>query len=219
MPAAPLSSHVGCRLLGTQARLPVRVAEGWLWGDGGGGVFRGGGGQLSDICSAETRGRQALGIGGGNVGGVGTRLAGYSRGGGGGSRRWMALTENRLLKQHDISWNESTPHTHTHTNTHFWQHTPVYASVHTNWHSALLLLHCHFPLLDYFSPHTSGVLKAAMSSTELPFTLVFICSLLTWTVSAPHRGSFMLPITSLAAQSLPSLPVFSSFILFLFGSP
>ena len=26
--AAPLSSHVGCRLLGTPTRLPVRVAEG-----------------------------------------------------------------------------------------------------------------------------------------------------------------------------------------------
>lgn len=151
---------------------------------------------MSDICSAETRGRRAPGIGGCGVGGVGTRLAGYSRGGGAGSRRWMALTENRLLKQHDISWNEST---HTHTHTHSWQHTLVYASMHTNWHSVLLLLLCHFPLLDYFSPHTSGFLKAAMSSTELLFKGVFICSLLTWTVSARHRGSFMLPITFLAA--------------------
>lgn len=65
-------------------------------------------------------GRQAPGISGCGVGGVGTRLAGYSRGGGAGSRRWMALTENRLLKQHDISWNESThAHTHIRTNTHF----------------------------------------------------------------------------------------------------
>lgn len=31
MPATPLSSHVGCRLLGTPAWLPVRVAEGRLW--------------------------------------------------------------------------------------------------------------------------------------------------------------------------------------------
>lgn len=29
MPATPLSSHVGCRLLGTPARLPVRVMKGW----------------------------------------------------------------------------------------------------------------------------------------------------------------------------------------------
>lgn len=128
---------------------------------------------MSDICSAETRGRRAPGIGGCGVGGVGTRLAGYSRGGGAGSRRRMALTENRLLKQHDISWNESTE------NTHSWRHTPVYASVHTNWHAAILLLLCHFPLLDYFSPRTSGFLKAAMSSSELPFKGVFICSLLT----------------------------------------
>lgn len=68
---------------------------------------------MSDICSAETKGRRAPGFGGCSVGGVGMRLAGYSRGGGAGSRRWMALTENRLLKQHDISWNEST-HTHIH---------------------------------------------------------------------------------------------------------
>lgn len=54
--ATPLSSHVGCRPPGTAARLPVRVAE-------GGGVFRGGGGQLSDICSAEAGGRRAPGIG------------------------------------------------------------------------------------------------------------------------------------------------------------
>lgn len=31
MPATPLSSHVGCRLLGTLVRLPVRVVEGWWW--------------------------------------------------------------------------------------------------------------------------------------------------------------------------------------------
>lgn len=54
--ATPLSSHVGCRPPGTAAWLPVRVAE-------CGGVFRGGGGQLSDICSAEAGGRQAPGIG------------------------------------------------------------------------------------------------------------------------------------------------------------
>lgn len=87
---------------------------GWQRGGCGSGVFRGGGGQLTDICSAETKGRRAPGIGGWGVGGIGKRLAGYSRGGGAGSRRWMALTESRLLKQHDISWNES-PHTHEHT--------------------------------------------------------------------------------------------------------
>lgn len=76
-------------------------------------------------------------------------------------------------------------------------HTPIHTRMlpmHTNWHSAILLLLCHFPLLDCFSPHTSGFLKAAMSSTELPFKGVFIGPL-TWTVSGRHRGSFMLPIT------------------------
>ncbi|KAK2917427.1 hypothetical protein Q8A73_004173 [Channa argus] len=177
---------------------------------------KGGGGQLSDICSAEMRGRRAPGIGGCRVRGVGTRLAGYSRGGGSGSRRWMALTENRLLKQHDISWNESA---HTHANTHSWQRTAVYAFLCAHWHSVLFLLLCLLALLDYFSPRTSGFLKAAMSSTEMPFKGVFICSLQTWTVSARHRGSFVLPITFPAAESLPSLPVFSSFILHLFRFP
>lgn len=87
-------------------------------------------------------GRRAPGIGGRGVGGVGARLA-SRRGGGTGSRRWMALTENRLLKQHDISWNGGS---HTHTNMHSWQtHThPCFPC-----HSALLLLLRHFPLLDY----------------------------------------------------------------------
>lgn len=73
---------------------------------------KGGGGQLSDICSAETRGQA----------GSWPRsrrrwheAARVQQGRRAGSRRWMALTENRLLKQHDISWNEST---HTLANTH-----------------------------------------------------------------------------------------------------
>lgn len=115
---------------------------------------------MSDICSAETRGQAGSGISGCGVGGVGTRLAGYSRGGGAGSRRWMALTENRLLKQHDISWNESThAHTHIRTNTHFfWQ--SLCASMHTNWHSILLLVLSRPPLFACLPPHTSGFLKA-----------------------------------------------------------
>lgn len=48
-----------------------------------------------------------LALAGGSVGGIGMRLAGYSRSGVVSSRRWMALTGKRLLKQHDISWNES----------------------------------------------------------------------------------------------------------------
>lgn len=58
-----------------------------------------------------------LALAGGGVGGVDTR---YSRGGVVGSRRWIALTANRLLEQHDISWNEcadthkyTLPETHT----------------------------------------------------------------------------------------------------------
>lgn len=39
-----------------------------------------------------------------------------------------------------------------------------------------------------------------MSSTELPFTDIFICSLLTWTVSAWHQGSF-----TFAANYFPGL--------------
>lgn len=92
---------------------------------------------------------------------------------------------------HLLEWKHPYIHTNTHTNTHSWQHTPIYASMHTNWHSVLLLLLHLVTLLDYFSPHTSGFLKAAMSSTELPFKGVFNCSLLTWTVSARHQGSFM----------------------------
>lgn len=53
-------------------------------------------------------GRRAPGIGGCSVGGVGTRLAGCSR-------RCAALAENRLLKQHDISRNESPPPPHIYT--------------------------------------------------------------------------------------------------------
>lgn len=53
-------------------------------------------------------------------------------------------------------------HTHTHTYaqtpTFFWQ--SLCASMHTNWHSILLLVLSRPPLLACLPPHTSGFLKA-----------------------------------------------------------
>lgn len=100
------------------------------------------------------------------VGGVGTRLAGYSRGGGAGSRRWMALTGNRLLKQHDISWNEST-HTHTHTHT---------SGTHPRFHAHKLAFHPLSPALSLPSPHTSVFWKPPCPAQTCRFHLQFVDS-------------------------------------------
>ena len=118
----------------------------------------------------------------------------------------MALTENRLLKQHDISWNESPPppiNTHAYTLLAL-----VCAFMHTNWYSILLPFLCHFPLLDCLLPHFSGSLTASMSSTDLLFKGVFLprCTSVD-TVSATPGFVFASPMTLLAVYSLPSLPV------------
>lgn len=119
------------------------------------------------------------------AGGVGTRLAGYSRGGGAGSRRWMALTGKRLLKQHDISWNESTH-----------QHTLALLPC-TQTGTSLYLTISHLTLQVSSQPPCP-----AQNNRSKAF---FICSLLTWTVSGRHQGSFTSPITF---SPPPSLPVF-----------
>lgn len=192
------------------------MAEGVGCGGSGGEVFRGGGGggQLSDICSAETRGQ------------AGSwhwrprcwrrwREAGSRRGGGTGSRRWMALTENRLLKQHDISWNGGS---HTHTNMHSWQtHTPIHAfraqtATPPSFSCSVTSLYLTAP-----QPHTSSFLKAAMSSTESPLKGVFH---LQSTNARPGfiHGTNYFPVVTAAAASLPSPPVLyrlSSSFLFL----
>lgn len=123
-----------------------------------------------------------LALAGGGVGGVGTRLAGYSRGGVVGSRRWMALTESRLLKQHDISWNESTD-----TQIHpprLWTGTPPSFSCSV---TSLYLTISHLTLQVSSKPPCPAQICRSKA--------FFICSRLTWTVSARHRGSLMSPIT------------------------
>lgn len=80
-----------------------------------------------------------LALAGSGVGGVDTR---YSRGGVVGSRRWIALTANRLLKQHDISWNESAD---THKYTLLETHTGTPPSFSGSVGSLFPTLRCRFP--------------------------------------------------------------------------
>lgn len=128
---------------------------------------------MSDICSAETRGQAGSGISGCGVGGVGTRLAGYSRGGGAGSRRWMALTESRLLKQHDISWNESThAHTHTHTHKHPLFFGKACALPCTQTGTPSFSSFCHVPL---YSPVFHLTLQVSSKPSHVQRTLVAQC--------------------------------------------
>lgn len=179
----PLSSHVGCRLLGSPPPLPARVARG-----GGGSFylfFSGWGWRAFWVISVLLRrgGRRAPGTVGRSIGGVGTRLAGYSRGGGEGSRRWMASTANRLHEQHDISWNEST---HTHTQIHT---TGAQAYTHKPQHLSP----------SYFQDFSTGACPPQNCRSKAFSSAV--CGR-GWR-QVWHQGLFTLPITFTAASSRP----------------
>lgn len=170
-PPPPLSLHtLGVACLARQRCCLL----GWTRDVGEGGFREVEGSWVTCALLRRGAGRQALGI---EVGGVGTRLAGYSR-------RWMALTGNRLLKQHDISWNEG-PH----------PHPPLPSTVPPSDkpHPPSVALPPPSFTLSHLTPSCPAQMCSSMAFPSAAWT--------TW-----HLFSLMAPVTFLNTSSLPSQP-------------